>query len=1047
MVKFLASLCCYLFCAVTLLAATEPWTSTNLTNTNTSLEGSYAFSYGANSQHSAVVTFTTPSSDGLLFAIGQAGGITYHKNNQFPAQQLNNSFSVKAENGTLTFTMRGAATNQTLTLTETPGTSGTQHTVAYSFNRVANGSDSTATVYFDGKKAGTLTLSTWNGPVQAFYVTNQTTITAVTVYTNLLSEEEGVALTTPATPEVPKPTPTATVLRAHPWLTRGLAQESLIGVRFANGYGGAVDSLSFKFTLKNCSVDDFSNFHLWIQPGPAYAFYESSAVRLDNGIMTQSVTTDTNSITVTFENPNYKNVAQNRAQGWVYTGAGDRLWVTASINSAISPEAEITAELTNESFHLATNTYTVSDAATKPIHRVFPYRYRINAYLRNERIKGALPNRNSDIFDDAPQQRVANLTDLTSINLYPIYNATTDAFELSWDRKGVSAGTVSDTAGIERLRTLRDTYHPKARLHMSLTMGSTLTLDSMNTGSAFNASALGHAAGDRYRAAFVQAIVTLLKTKGLDGLDIDWEYPNTYNGNDNAANGEYEKYGALLRDLAEAFFPYGWDLAMCTNQSGWRIPGGEVLAAADFINAMAYGPWPQFLGNQVMTSGINVCTSRKVPKRRIVVGQAMYSNAKYQLGWDECTQRLATLGYPQAWDCDAYAEAWSYNNKNGNYLYFTGPTTYRAKCNRVRLEGYGGVMSWGYYSDVKWDSGLSLAMHQAQAIWPESGVLVTPPRSSDGYYELDSEDDWAWLRANPTQKARLTADITFTHDPLPITGFSGELDGDGHTLTLPKDTWIATFSDTGLFGSTTGSLYNFTLDVAGRVITRADRAEDTDPETKTVTGAPKTAALVTDISSGARLENITVRLRQSAEIQGILGTAAVVGSAYCDANHTTLIKHVTADIAGTIRIRTETATGTLYDVNYGAAGGLIGWWGGPESTGLKLENCTVTLRPTAIINAETGSQSSAGAGIGHVNNTNAQIAGLHIKWMTGATVKGKQTTNQTPMPWVASYSCTQTSYPKASGTITAASTSFPWTTWWLQTEAPLKRPGLQFYIR
>ena len=839
---------------------------------------------------------------------------------------------------------------------------------------------------------------------------------------------------------------TATVIRAHPWLTRGVDQESLIGLRFADSWGGGLNALSFQVDLKGCTRGDFSNIHLWIQPKPAYAFYAPTAVLLDNSIMTKTVNGEASatSFTITFENKNYQAVPQDRAKGWVYNN--DRIWLTASINEAISPDAEITIRVVSPSLKLGGNTYNIADITPTPPHRVYPYRYRINAYLRNERMKGAVSGRNSDIFDNLPQQRVANLTDLTLINLYPIYNSASDAFTLSWDKKVVAAGTVSDTVGIERLRMLRDTYHPKARLHVSLTMGSALTLDSMNTGNAFDATALGHATGERYRAAFVQHIVALMEEKRLNGLDIDWEYPNTLGG-ENINNGEYEKYGLLLRELAEAFFPYGWDLAVCTNQSGWHIPGGEVLAAADFINAMAYGPWPQFLANTVMDAGISVCTERNVPKRRIVVGQAMYSNAAQQYGWDACVNRLQKLPLPQALDCDAYKETWSHNGKSGNYLYFCGPTTYRTKCNRVRLEGYGGVMSWGYYSDVAWNNTFSLGRHQAQAIWPESGVVTTPPQTADGYYAIDSEDDWAWLRANPTAKARLTADITFTRDPLPIEGFSGELDGDGHTLTLPKNTWIATFGNTALFSSVTGSLHDLTLDIYGRVITRADHAADSGPETTSTPPSTITAGLVGNLSSGGHLENITVFLREGAEIQGINGTAAVVGNAHCDTTHTVRIKNVTADIAGTIRILTETATGTPYDVKNGAAGGLIGWWGGPSGTGLALENCTVKLRSTALINAETGTVSSAGAGIGHVNNINATLAGLHIQWTAGAQVKGKQTTNQTPMPWVASYSCTQTTYPKASGSITAISSALPWTSWWLKTESPIKRPGLRFYIR
>lgn len=841
---------------------------------------------------------------------------------------------------------------------------------------------------------------------------------------------------------------TATVLRAHPWLTRGVAKESLIGLRFADAWGGALDRLELKLTLKNCVRSDFSNFQLWIQPGPAYAFYESSA-QLLNGIMTRTAVGEANdtTFTITFENTAYADVTSGRSNGWVYTGAGDRLWVTASINEQISPDAEFLVEVVSESLHLGSNLYNVADAEEKPLHRVYPYRYRINAYLRNDRMKGALPNRTSDVFNNAPAQRIANLTDLTLINLYPIYDSTTDTFSLSWDKKTVAAGTVSDTVGIERLRTLRDTYHPKARLHVSLTKGTMVSLDSMNTGTAFAATALGHATGDKYRAAFVQTIVQLMQEKRLDGLDIDWEYPNTNTNSEVVSNGEYEKYGLFLRDLAEAFFPYGWDLAMCTNQSGWQIPGGEVLAAADFINAMAYGPWSVYLGNGVMDQGISVCTSRNVPKRRIVVGQAMYSNGAYQLGWDECATKLKALGFPAAWDCDAVKESWTYNSKSGEYFYFTGPSTYRAKCNRVRMEGYGGVMSWGYYSDVGWWGDLSLGYHQAQVIWPQDGVVVTPPQANDGFYELDSEEDWAWLCDNPTVQARLVADISFAHDPLPITIFSGTLEGGGYTLTLPRRTWICIFGDAALFGEVSGTIKNLNVVLEGRILSRADREADTGPETEQLTGEGYAATLATKIVSGGVIEKVCVEVRSGAEVQGAKYAAAAIGRIWCAADAVATVKDVRVEIAGTVTAQTETAIGTLWDSKQCSAGGLTAWFGGPSGTGLTLEDCTVTLRPTAVISCTTGTESSAAGCIGHLNNFNAKVTNLCVNYEAGATISGKSATAQTPMPWIGSYSQTAASYPEATGKVKAVADTFPWETWWLQAHAPLSAPGYTFYLR
>ena len=835
---------------------------------------------------------------------------------------------------------------------------------------------------------------------------------------------------------------TATVVRAHPWLTRGLERESLVGLRFENAYGGALDQVTFSFTLEHCTKADLSDFRLWIQPGPAYAFYESSAVRLDAGIMTKRETGEAGAttFTVTFENPDYASItAYDRTQGWVF--AADRVWLTASVNPEISRVAKIRVDVASEEVRLGTNLYRVAKGSAETPHRVYPYLYRIGAYLPAQKALGG------NFYRDATQQRVANLTELTHFEVYPVYNAEVNAFGVSW--------TDTDTKAYGQLAAARDAYHPRredgsgARLILGLTKGATLSLASQGT-SAFKASALGHASGDVYRAGFVGAVVTLMEAKGFDGLDIDWEYPNTYDGI-TVNNGEYAKYGLLLRDLAEAFFDRGWTLSICTNQSGWQMPGGEVMAAADYIDSMAYGPWPTFLGNAVMTQGINVCTSRNVPKRRIVVGQSIYSNANNQYGWGSLAAWVLEdcASWPERWDCDTVWRAWTNpnNGESGAYANFTGPTTYRAKCNRARLEGYGGVMSWGYYSDTAWEEGLSLAMHQAQAIWPHD-AWPEPPRADDGFYELDSEEDWFWFREHPSNNVRLTGNLTFTHDPSPVESFSGVFDGGGHTLTLPKDVWLCTFGATALFREVTGTLRNLTVELAGRVVSRADRANDTAiPGNNTLATPSETAVLAASLGNGGSVENVTVRVLPEAEVQGVLKTAAVVASAWCPADGSATMRNVQAEIEGTVRAYADNSGGRAFDPSNACVGALIGWLGCPSGGQLSVEDCFVRLGASARVLAETGTGSSAGGAIGALNNTNPNVHNLNVRWVLGAEVSGKQSTETTPMPWIASYSLQSSSLPDVSGKILGPREGFPFTDWWLRTRAPFGVPAYTLRLR
>lgn len=856
----------------------------------------------------------------------------------------------------------------------------------------------------------------------------------------------------------------ATVVRAHPWLVRGLAHESLAGVKFNNGLGGALNGIKFTFRLENCTKEDLSDFRLWIQPNNDYAFYEPTAVRLDDGIMSKTVSGEASATTFTveFTNASWMSITGNRSKGWLYTitGKGDYLWLTARISPAISRKAKIYVDVSSETLQLASNVYTIENGIAKVPHRIYPYRYRVSAYL----VYGRLGS--GDVFSDAPKERISNLTELIHISCQPIYNATEDCFKIGWSD--------AQEAALERLKVLRAAYHPwdeetglGARLRVSLVKGGNLTLAS-NGGAEFTATALGHASGSKYCEGFAEAIVTFLEEKGLNGLDIDWEYPNTLATGAVVSNGEYEKYGALGRELAERFFERGYELSFCTNQSGWQIPGGNTLATADMINSMAYGPWPTFLGNSVMTQGIEVCTSRNVPKRRIIVGQSIYSNAKYQYGWDEMVARIkAKTSDPiERWDTDTVWEAWTHNGKSGDYANFTGPTTYRAKVNRARLEGYAGVMSWGYYTDTPpWFGAerMSLAMHQAQTMWPQDAMFPTPPQNEAGAYELDSEEDWFWFqeeaKRNPAVNIVLTGDITFAHDPLPIESFTGVLEGDGHRLILPKDVWICTFDRAGLFETFNGCAQNLTIDLYGRVVSRADRKHDVketivnkSSSYDTSTQSSDCALFATQVGGGARIKQVTLNIHEGAEIQGVQRTAGLAANVWCSATDTITIEEVQINVNGALRIRADSSAETRFDIEHGCLGALLGWTSGPTGASINVKNCSVKLGPSACINAETGTLTSVAAGIGGLNNLTPSVSALSIDWHDDAIVTGAYQPDPeekaTPMPAIASYTYgMSTTAPNISGQIKAKRRTFPWEEWLFDDAFRFIVPGYGLRLR
>ncbi len=830
---------------------------------------------------------------------------------------------------------------------------------------------------------------------------------------------KSVALASAAAPECP-----ATVVRVHPRLTRGLAREALLGIRFDNAWGGNASAFDVKFRLVNCTKADITDIKYWKQPfGHNYGFYEAEATQ--GPAATVSAADDATAFTASFPAGSvlfYPQVGTREDS--------DYLWVTATINPEISPDAEIWVSVPTATITLSNGGVfkVVNGAETQP-HRVFPFVHQIGAYLRQDGT--ALTGTWAGRLEDSPANRVGNLTDIVVCNDFLVaYDAENDTFKTTWDARGRD-----NTAQVARIRALRDQYNPKCMIRASLTKGAgTITVDGV-TGRPIACAAASAAR----RKQLVNAILAVMESAGLDGLDIDWEYPGDHTAPPTSANTQrdWHSYGLLMRDLAAAFFDKGYVLSFCSNLGYQMAPSGYHAAfhAADFVNVMAYGNTTLNASPQVMMDGINVCTSRGVPPRRIVVGQAMYAYEVQNPGWGTVVPWLKEA-WPNDktrwWDADLVWTNRTAKKADGTVLStnketFEGPSSYHAKCNWCRANGYGGVMSWGYYTDVSWDDAdlMSLARHQAKSCWPRTNwSWPAPPQDSDGAYLLDSEEDWFWLRDNPGVHARFAADIALVHDPLPIETFSGTIDGAGHTLTISNDVWLAYDANPALVRTLTGTVKNLTIDLYGRVVSRASRWNDTTTN-KTVstldTSATHTAAvLAANLGAGGIIDGVELTLHPGSEVQGPRLVAGLAANVWVPNGSHAEIRNCRVHVEGVVRaLARNTAEGDITVANQ-CAGGLAGWVGCPGSRNVVVTNNIVSLAATGRVAVETGSSSSAGGVIGHLHNANPFVQGNAVYVASGAMVAA----NESAAAWNVRTSYANASYSIASSANAGQTTFF-----------------------
>ncbi|KAF2119716.1 hypothetical protein BDV96DRAFT_642728 [Lophiotrema nucula] len=107
------------------------------------------------------------------------------------------------------------------------------------------------------------------------------------------------------------------------------------------------------------------------------------------------------------------------------------------------------------------------------------------------------------------------------------------------------------------------------------------------------------AATEHSRSAFINSVVAILEGYGLDGIDIDWEYPRA---EDRGGRPEdYDNYPILLQGLRQEFDKYGrgWKLSIAIPASYWYLQHFDLRSmqkSVDWFNLMSYdmhGKWDQ----------------------------------------------------------------------------------------------------------------------------------------------------------------------------------------------------------------------------------------------------------------------------------------------------------------------------------------------------------------------------------------------------------------------------------------------------------------------
>ncbi|KAF9653208.1 glycoside hydrolase [Thelephora ganbajun] len=231
-----------------------------------------------------------------------------------------------------------------------------------------------------------------------------------------------------------------------------------------------------------------------------------------------------------------------------------------------------------------------------------------------------------------------------------------------------------------------------------------------------------------FRSKFVESSVKLLEDYGLDGLDIDYEYPQNYE--------QAQGYVHLLRELRHALdehqlkkgIDYRFLLTVatpCGPQNYEKLHVAEMDRYLDFWNLMAYdyaGSWDHVSGHQANIRGgpmsgieaVKFYHTKGVPRHKLILGIPLYGRSFMNTdgpgkpfsgvgpgSWEKGIYDYRALPLPGSYTFrnDEMVASWSYDYDKKEMITFDSEEVGKWKGEWIKREGLGGSMFWELSGD------------------------------------------------------------------------------------------------------------------------------------------------------------------------------------------------------------------------------------------------------------------------------------------------------------------------------------------------------------
>ncbi|MEU2663401.1 glycosyl hydrolase family 18 protein [Micromonospora sp. NPDC007220] len=221
----------------------------------------------------------------------------------------------------------------------------------------------------------------------------------------------------------------------------------------------------------------------------------------------------------------------------------------------------------------------------------------------------------------APAQAAALPNDFRSVGYLPSWTGDVNAVQYAKLTHVNYAFVLPNGDG-----SLRPVENP-AKLSQLVSRGHasnvkvSIAIGGWNNGDDSAFEALAANAGSR--TTFVNNVVNFVNQYNLDGVDMDWEYPDP--------GASATNYTALMQQLAGALHSRGKLLTAAVVSEGWYAEGVQpaVFGHVDWLNIMAYDGGSPHANYDWSINAVNYWKSRGLPARKAVLGVPFYSRPGY----------------------------------------------------------------------------------------------------------------------------------------------------------------------------------------------------------------------------------------------------------------------------------------------------------------------------------------------------------------------------------------------------------------------------------